>query len=144
MGNCFKTMIVYIGLFGVNPTAYSNFVDSTIGTAMPSNNDIANAYANSVTNTSSYIVLLVLIVVFIVFMMITVILLSEQQISKETAAVLITACLALVTVYYILARDSFFTLSKETMLRFQEEVSDTVIYTGNSVLRDVIYLALCK
>lgn len=137
-------MLVIIGDEGVNPPAYSKFVDYTVGASGLSNDTIGTTFAKSLYVTTSNVVLLILFVVWFVFVTIMLITFHKGIISLVTVLIATAAFTLLIVIYYILATLYEKNLAYKLITTFESSIVDTFVYSANSVVRDVIFLGTCR
>jgi len=141
---CFIGMLEQMKIFGVDPTAYAAAVEYNVTHLRPQNNIAGLAFANSLTLTTGYIVLIVLVLVLIVFLIIVMLCVGEGYMSVIGGVILVIVAIALIAIYYMIAIVFASGGYIESLPVFQDTLSDTVLYTFNSVFRDTLYIALCK
>jgi hypothetical protein len=129
---------------GINPEAYNVLVEYTINTLRPASNTFANAFVQLATDISTSLMLSVLILIFIVIILIVIILLSKGYIYPVSAICIIIVAAAILAIYYSIG----YIYSKQTnqsiSAPLQEDLSETVLLTINSIFRDILYLSTCR
>jgi hypothetical protein len=141
---CIGSLLFSVNEKGVDPAGYKKFVDYTIKSYNSSNDKVGTTFANSLYLTTSSVIGLILFVVWFVFVMITIILFYQGVINAITAVVIIVAFLVFVTIYFILATLYEKHFAHRIMPDFQSATEETVIYTFNSIIRDGLFVALCR
>jgi hypothetical protein len=143
MTSCFETMLFDILLKGVNTNAYIAFVESTIQQIRPSDNKIGTTFSNILTSVTSTIAFVVLVIILTAFIILILLLLLSDHISILYAICAIIVAIALTFLYVVLVK-TYSSFNANTSALIQDSLVRSAGYTANSVLRNLIYLALCR
>lgn len=141
--NCLLTM-VFGAEEGIDPEAYQAFVDYLAINAQPANDIAARIYTKSVVAALNSLITVVLVLIYVTFVIIVIFLVSRAYVAAWTAVVLLVVGLAALVLFYILAVRYALTVTFEISSYFQQGLIDTVIYSFNSLYRDVLYLVSCQ
>lgn len=142
--SCGTPFILFVRANGVNPQAYSILVEYIVDALRPSSNILANSFVQLATDISTQIILSILVIIFIIILIIVILLLIEGYIYPIAAICIIIVSLALLAIYYTVGYTYSKMANESIALPLQEDLTDTVLLTTNSILRDIIYLSLCR
>jgi ABC-type Fe3+-siderophore transport system permease subunit len=141
---CLGPMYANIHINGVNPNAYKDFVDYTQQRSQPISNEISSIYISTMTNIFTTIALLAFIILLITFIVIIMALEKGKSISRDTAIIAGIVISTIISIYFACV----FTYIKKIGSLYsnivQKQSVDSIVYTINSILRDLIYIELQK
>lgn len=142
--SCLEKMLIIIFGSEVEPDPYAKAVDYSVSQLKPHNNTIGLTFARLMTTSTVYMVMVVLVLILILFIIIISLFVVHGLISITSGLICFIICIAVVFLYYMIA--IVFATSSYLKLfpGFQDKLSDTILYTFNSVFRDMIYIGLCK
>ena len=125
----------------VNPVAYNAFVQSTVTTLTPKNPVIANAYIQVATDITRVIIVAALLLIILLVVLLCVA--TTRTIPNINRSIIILAIMMTVLISaltWAAFTSIFATKARNLAPKVQKDVSDTVIYAANSVIRDLFYL----
>ena len=138
-------MLADIAVTSVVPQAYDKFVNYIVTNLKPTTNTIANLFSQALSSSMKVIVVCMFILAVFVILLIVLVFVSSQQKMSDSVALCIVAIAFVVFAVIFLA---FVNLCNEIAVieapKFQDTASEATLYALNSVLRDTIYIALCK
>ena len=141
--SCLLTFVGSIGSTGVDPAAYSKFVEYTTDTLLPVDNDLSRATTNFFGGLVGGTILSVILLVFFVLIIVIVALGVTEKIEYTSALCIIAFVAACLAIYYGIARVYARKTTSDIALSLQQNFRRSVLLLVNSILRDVIYLSLC-
>src|SRR5579871_4482573 len=101
---CINKMALNVANHGVDPNAYSLFVDSTVNTLNPANNVVGITFANTLAATTMTIVVFAIILVLFAFFVMIILLASDGRLSNPALVGSLAMGAVIAFLFYVLAR----------------------------------------
>lgn len=148
-----EAMIILISTTEVNIDAYSAFVDSIVSNLTPTQPIVANLYVKTVSDIVKSVVAFMLILAIIVMVVIIVSfsLTStthtvgvNRYMTTQGGLLMLVCTIAIAAVFYYAVISSVYNKLIMNAKTVQTDTSGTVLYAINSIIRDMLYSALCK